>query len=133
MLMAVGLFLIAAYRDVSMVWLIFVATAVIGFGFGIFKSASFVFLPLPWRRGATSEGFSYFNTANVLDNFLTPYLITSTVARMGGTIYTRYILSAVICTALSVFAIAAQKLKGTEKDCRLKSMPAARNGLRREV
>ena len=34
---------------------------------------------------------------------------------MGGTIYTRYVLSAVICTALSIFAIATQKLKGTEK------------------
>lgn len=114
-LMAIGLFLLAGCKSMSMVWLIFVATAVIGFGFGIFKSASFVFLPITLEKEATSKGFAYFNAANVLGNFLTPYLITSTVARMGGTIYTRYILSAVICTALSVFAIATQKLKGTEK------------------
>ena len=114
-LMAIGLFMLAVCKSVSLLWLIFVATAVIGFGFGIFKSASFVFLPITLEKGATSRGFSYFNAANVLGNFLTPYLITSTVARMGGTIYTRYVLSAVICTALSIFAIATQKLKGTEK------------------
>lgn len=114
-LMAIGLFMLSACRSASMVWLIFVATAVIGFGFGIFKSASFVFLPITLEKEATAKGFSYFNAANVLGNFLTPYLITSTVARMGGTIHTRYILGAVLCAALSIFAIATQKLKGTEK------------------
>lgn len=58
-LMAVGLFLLAACKSVSRVWLIFAATAVIGFG--IFKSASFVFLSIPLEKGATSRGFSYFN------------------------------------------------------------------------
>ena len=51
----------------------------------------------------------------MLGNFLTPYLVTSVVAKMGGTIYTRYIFGAILCAALSVFAIATQKLKGTEK------------------
>mgnify|MGYP002541440409 CR=1 FL=1 len=114
-LMAIGLFMLAACSSTAMLWLIFVATAIIGFGFGIFKSASFVFLPITLDKGAAAKGFSYFNAANVLGNFLTPYLITSTVTQMGGTIYTRYILSAVICAGLSVFAIATQKLKGTEK------------------
>lgn len=114
-LMALGLFMLSACSSASLLWLIFLATAVIGFGFGIFKSASFVFLPITLEKDAAPKGFSYFNAANVLGNFLTPYLVTSVVAKMGGTIYTRYIFGAILCAALSVFSIATQKLKGTEK------------------
>jgi len=114
-LMAIGLFMLSACKSASLVWLIFLATAVIGFGFGIFKSASFVFLPITLEKDVAAKGFSYFNAANVLGNFLTPYIVTSVVTQMGGDIFSRYIMGAILCTALSIFAVATQKLKGTEK------------------
>jgi len=114
-LMAIGLYLLVHCKTAELVWLVFVATAVIGFGFGIFKSASFVFLPITLEKPVIAKGLSYFNAANVLGNFLTPYMVTSVVARMGGTIHTRYLAGAIMCAALSVFAIVTTKLKGTEK------------------
>ncbi len=53
-LMAIGLFMLAVCKSVSLLWLIFVATAVIGFGFGIFKSALYS-CPSPWKREPRPE------------------------------------------------------------------------------
>lgn len=107
----IGLFCMYFAQSPDLLWLMYVAGALIGLGFGTFMPAGYVFIPQTVQRITIPKALSFFVAANALGSFINPYLITTTASMINDAIYTRFLLAGLLCLAVTIFGFATKKIK----------------------